>query len=87
MVPSPQARPSTTNATDTDMSPDYGNLDRSSGAVLPTLDKVTFRPHSPHCYGGGERRFWWMRRGAGRRGVIRFIDPIGRSEGVRLADE
>jgi hypothetical protein len=48
-LPSPQARPSAPNTTDTDMPPDYGNLDRSSRAVLPTLDKVTFRPHSPHC--------------------------------------
>ena len=28
------------------MPPDYGNLDRSSRAILPTLTEVTFRPHS-----------------------------------------
>jgi len=48
-VPSPQARPSAPHAMDTDMSPDCGNLDRSSRVVLPTLTEVTFRPHSPHC--------------------------------------
>jgi len=45
------------------MSPDYYNLDQSSRAALPTLTKVTFRPHSPHYYsftavirdGGAER--------------------------------
>ena len=49
VVPSPQAQPSTPNATDTDVPPDYGNLDRSSRAVLPTLAEVTFRPHSADC--------------------------------------
>jgi hypothetical protein len=48
-VPSPQARSSAPHATDTDMSPDYYNLDPSSRAALPTLTEVTFRPHSPHC--------------------------------------
>jgi len=48
-VPSPQARPSAPHATDTDMSPDCCNLDRSSGAALPTLTEVTFRPHSHYC--------------------------------------
>jgi hypothetical protein len=48
-VPSPQARPSAPHATDTDMSPDCYNLNRSSRAALPTLTEVTFRPHSPHC--------------------------------------
>jgi hypothetical protein len=32
------------------MSSDCCNLDRSSGAALPTLTEVTFRPHSAHCY-------------------------------------
>jgi hypothetical protein len=32
------------------MPSDCYNLDRSSGAVLPTLTEVTFRPHSPNCY-------------------------------------
>ncbi len=45
----PSPAPSAPHATDTDMSPDYCNLDRSSGAALPTLTEVTFRPHSPHC--------------------------------------
>jgi hypothetical protein len=31
------------------MSSDCCNLDRSSGAALPTLTEVTFRPHSSHC--------------------------------------
>jgi hypothetical protein len=38
--------PSAPHATDTDMSPDCCNLDRSSRAILPTLTEVTFRPHS-----------------------------------------
>jgi hypothetical protein len=29
--------------------PDYGNLDRSSRAVLPTLAEATFRPYSADC--------------------------------------
>ena len=41
--------PSTSHATNTDMSPDYCNLDRSPRAVLLTLTEVTFRPHSLHC--------------------------------------
>ncbi|KAH8745457.1 hypothetical protein BGZ57DRAFT_237292 [Hyaloscypha finlandica] len=45
----PSPAPSLSQATDTDMSPDYCNLDRS-GAVLPTLTEVTFCPHSQHCY-------------------------------------
>ena len=49
VVPSPQARPSAPHATDTDVPPDYGNLDRSSRAVLPTLAEATFRPHSADC--------------------------------------
>ncbi len=48
-VPSPQARPCTPHAADTGMSPDYYNLDRLSGAALPMLTEVTFRPHSLHC--------------------------------------
>jgi hypothetical protein len=48
-VPSPQARPFTPNTTDIDMLPDCGNINRSSGDVLPTLTEVTFRLHSPHC--------------------------------------
>ncbi|KAG0133810.1 hypothetical protein HOY82DRAFT_639659 [Tuber indicum] len=42
VVLSPQARPSIPNATDTDMPPDYGNLDRLSRAVLLMLAKATF---------------------------------------------
>jgi hypothetical protein len=42
----PKARPSIPNATGIDVPPDYGNLDRSSRAVLPTLAEATFRPHS-----------------------------------------
>jgi hypothetical protein len=45
----PKARCSTPNATGTDVPPDYGNLDRSSRAVLPTLAEATFRPHSADC--------------------------------------
>lgn len=45
----PLPAPSTPRATDTDMSPDCCNFDRSSGAVLPMLTEVTFRPHSPDC--------------------------------------
>ncbi|KAH8586159.1 hypothetical protein B0O99DRAFT_645286 [Bisporella sp. PMI_857] len=55
MFPSAKSRllspsPSPSHATDTDMSPDYCNIDLSPRAVLPTLTEVTFRPHSPHCY-------------------------------------
>jgi hypothetical protein len=32
------------------MSPNYYNLNRSSGAALPMLTEVTFRPHSIYCY-------------------------------------
>jgi hypothetical protein len=32
------------------MPSDCYNLDRSFGAVLPTLTEVMFRPHSPNCY-------------------------------------
>ena len=49
IVPSPQARPSTPHATDTDVPPDYGNVDRSSRAILPTLAEATFCPHSADC--------------------------------------
>jgi len=77
-VPSPQARPSAPHATDTYMSPDCCNLDRSSRAALPTLTEVTFRPHSPHCCsftavirdGGAER-------GVSFGQVARLIASIG----------
>lgn len=45
----PKARPSTPNATGTDVPLDYGDLDRSSRAVLPTLAEATFRPHTADC--------------------------------------
>jgi hypothetical protein len=77
-VPSPQARPSVLYATDTYMSPDCCNLDRSSRAALPTLTEVTFRPYSPHCCsftavirdGGAER-------GVSFGQVARLIASIG----------
>ncbi|KAI9776258.1 MAG: hypothetical protein M1839_000492 [Geoglossum umbratile] len=43
----PSPAPSAPQATDTDMSPDCCNP--SSRDVLPTLTKVTFRPHSLYC--------------------------------------
>jgi len=46
-LPSPAS--SARHATDIDISPDCYNLDRSSGAALPTLTEVTFRPHSALC--------------------------------------
>jgi hypothetical protein len=35
---------------DTKMPLDDSSLGRSSKATLPTLTKITFRPHSAHCY-------------------------------------
>jgi hypothetical protein len=76
--PSPQARPSPPHATNTDMSPDYGSLHRSSRAALPTMAEVTFRPHSPHCCSFSAV----IRHGCAERGVSfselsRLIASIG----------
>ncbi|KAH8603099.1 hypothetical protein B0O99DRAFT_588145 [Bisporella sp. PMI_857] len=63
---------------DTDMSPDYYNLNRSSGAALPTLTEVTFRPHSPRCCSfTSVIRDGCAKRGASFSQVVRLIAGIG----------
>jgi hypothetical protein len=42
--------PSIPYTTDIDIPPDSCNLDQSSGAALPTLTEVIFRPHSVYYY-------------------------------------
>jgi hypothetical protein len=77
-VPSPEARPSVPHATDTDMSPDCCNLDRSSGASLPTLTEVTFRPHSSHyCSFTAVIRDGCAERGVSFSQVVRLIASTG----------
>jgi hypothetical protein len=78
VVPSPQARPSAPHVTNTDMSPGCYNLDRSSGAALPTLTEVTFRPHSLHCCSfTAVIRDGCAERGVSLSQVIRLIVSIG----------
>jgi hypothetical protein len=77
-VPSPQARPFAPHGTDTDMSPDYHNLDRSSGAALPMLTEVTFRPHSSHCCSfTAVIRDGCAEQGVSFSQVVRLITSIG----------
>jgi hypothetical protein len=75
-LPSPPL--STPYAADTDMSPDCCNLDRLSGAALPTLTEVTFRPHSLHCCSfTAVIRDGCTERGVSFSQVVRFIASIG----------
>ncbi|PVH70467.1 hypothetical protein DL98DRAFT_133862 [Cadophora sp. DSE1049] len=74
----PSPAPSTPHATDTDMSPDCCNLDRSSGAAPPTLTEITFRPHSPHCCSfTAVIRDGCAERGVSFSQVVRLITSIG----------
>jgi hypothetical protein len=45
----PSPAPSTPQTIDMEIPSDCYNLGRSSSDILPTLTKVTFRPHSTHC--------------------------------------
>ena len=70
--------PSPSLATNTDTSPDYCNIDRSSRAILPTLTEVTSRPHSPHCCSfTAVIRDGCDRRGASFSQVASLIEGIG----------
>jgi hypothetical protein len=69
--------PSAPHATDTHMSPDCCNLDRLSGAALPTLTEVTFRPHSPYyCSFTAVIRDGCAERGVSFGQVSRLIESI-----------
>jgi hypothetical protein len=74
----PSPAPSAPHATDTGMSPDCCNLDRLSGAALPTLTEVAFHPHSPHCCSfTAVIRDGCTERGVSFSQVVRLIASIG----------
>lgn len=73
----PSPAPSAPHTTDTDISPKYCNLNRASGAALPTLTEVTFRPHSPHYYSfTAVIRDGCAKRGVSFSQVTRLIESI-----------
>ena len=74
----PLPAPPAPRAMDTDMSPDDCNFNRSSGAALPTLTEVTFRPHSLHfCSFTAVIQDGCDGRGVSFSQVARLIESIG----------
>jgi len=74
----PSPAPFALYATNTDISPDYYNLNRSFRGVLPTLTEITFRPLSPHyCSFTTVIRDSCNEQGVSFSQVARLIESIG----------